>query len=98
MLLHNPAEAGDLSGYVWVVLRDKVSNQALEQVSLPMTYFKPFIPYHFQFISQRFDAKGYSIFSSLVLETPPESLSDALAHIYVTGAEVDPPQADQVYV
>ena len=63
-----------------------------------MTYFKPFVPYNFQFLSHRYDIKPFSIFTSLVLETPPESLSDALAHIYVTGTDVDPPQADQIFI
>ena len=49
-------------------------------------------------MTRRFEGKPCSILTSLVLETPPESLSDSLGNIYVTGVEVDPPAADQVFV
>ena len=80
LLFNNPAEVIDLSGYLWVTLRDKNSIEPIQKFSIPLDYFRPFTPVH---LEVHCPGKGpeesvCKFYCSMVLERPLVSAIDSL--------------------
>ena len=52
LLLNNPAELLDLSGFLWIVFRDRNNQggQPFEKITIPLFAFRPFQPVHLEII------------------------------------------------
>lgn len=51
LLLNNPPELLDMSGYVWLIFRDKNNNnQIVEKVVIPLFGFRAFQPVHLEIV------------------------------------------------
>ena len=42
LLFNNPAELMDLTGYFWLIFRDKYQLEPFEKLSIPLFAFRPF--------------------------------------------------------
>lgn len=50
MLLNNPPELLDTTGFVWLIFKDKASQRVIEKVVIPLFAFRPFQPVHLEVI------------------------------------------------
>ena len=46
IMYNAPPEAGELSGYFWIILRDKYVSQPTEKIVFPANFLVPFKPAH----------------------------------------------------
>jgi hypothetical protein len=51
LLLNNPPDLIDLSGYLWLTFKDKNSEERpLEKVVIPLFAFRPYQPVHLEIV------------------------------------------------
>lgn len=48
LLFNNPPEVIDLSGFLWITLRDKNRIEPIEKFNIPLDYFNHFVPVHLE--------------------------------------------------
>jgi len=46
LLFNNPADVIDMSGFLWITLRDRHTIEPIERFCLPLYLFKPYQPVH----------------------------------------------------
>jgi hypothetical protein len=69
LLLHNPPEILDLTGYFWMVFKDKNQIDPFEKVCVPLGAFKAFQPIHVELVCRNKDSdQKTKIYLSLTLE------------------------------
>lgn len=73
LLLHNPPEVKDISGYLWVTMKDKskINESLISQFCLPIEALKPFQPLHLEVVQPRMMKQSpFSVYMSICLEKP----------------------------
>ena len=99
LLLHNPKEVGDVSGFFWVTVKDK-NRQDDPKVTVIKIALDNLKPYHPILISAKLPSNSFPdqqtvpeddsmacVFSfSLTLEKPIQSQIDSLCYVAVKGA------------
>jgi hypothetical protein len=69
LLFNNPPEILDLSGYFWLVFRDKNQVEPFERLCIPLYAFKAFAPVHLEIICKNPESnQKCKIYLSLTLE------------------------------
>lgn len=91
LLFHNPPEVKDISGYLWVTMKDKskLSENMISQFSLPIEGLKPFQPLHLEVV-QPGNQAPFSVYMTLTLEKPIQSSVDQIVYVTLNWAIFDP--------
>jgi len=96
LLLHNPKEVSDVSGFFWLTIKDKnrQDDPKIAVIKLALDNLKPFHPVA---ISARLpggpeedSAQEFAFKFSLVLEKPIQSQVDQLCYVTIKGAHFQP--------
>ena len=91
LLFNNPSEVIDLSGFLWISLRDKNAIEPIEKFAIPLEYFIPFTPVHLEVhCRSKGEEAGWRFYCSLVLERPLVSAVDSLWKVVMSWADFKP--------
>ena len=90
VLFHNPPEILDLSGYFWLIFKDKNQIEPFEMLSVPLYAFKAFQPVHLEIESRAPEQPKCKIYISLTLERPIASAVDSLCSVVLNWADFSP--------
>lgn len=91
LLFNNPAEVIDLSGFLWVTLKDKNSLEPIEKFSIPLEYFHPFVPIHMEIHCKgKGEETPCKFYVSFVLERPITTTVDSLCKVVLSWADFKP--------
>ena len=94
MLYHNPPEIKDISGYFWVILKDKskLADMEIGSFSLPVEGLVPFQPLHLELVvpHRNQDQPSMSFYLTICLEKPIKSSVDCLTYVAINWASFHP--------
>ena len=92
LLFNNPPEVLDLSGFLWVTLRDKNAIEPIERFNIPLEYFIPFTPVHLEVHcrNKNEEETNCKFYCSFVLERPVVSAVDSLCKVVMSWADFKP--------
>lgn len=91
LLFNNPADVIDMTGFLWITLRDRHTIEPIERFCLPLYLFKPYQPVHTEIHCWNVDFESRcKVYMSFVLEKPLQSMVDSVSRVVLNWANFRP--------